>query len=716
VFRGKIVRVPLDAVSLRATAIIKQLLVAYLLPGAFFVLSADIPWETVPPEERGLSGAHLEAARSELAARGTKTFLVVRDGKILFEWYAPEWNASRKHYTASLAKSLVGGTSLLLAWNDGLIDPDDRASRYVPGWSNDPGKSAIKLRHLATHSSGLEDAEQDGIPHMELPGWKGAFWRKDPDPFSMAVGEAPLIFAPGSSYAYSNPGMAALAYAVTASLTGTEHTDVRTLLRDRVMEPIGIPESDWSVGYGQTYEVDGLPLVPNWGGGNFTARAIARVGQWMLQRGEWSDRPLVDPALVEKVTGYAGMPLPARSATNPQPGSGLGWYSNFDGVWPRVPRDAFAGAGAGQQVLVVIPSLDLIVVRTGSQIEEDPDGDRFWGGIHNYILSPLMDAVDAGGTPPPYPQSAVIGGVEFEPGSAIRCAAPGSDNWPLTWADDGHLYTSYGDGNGFEPRTEKKLSQGFARIVGPAESFRGENVRTSTGETLGDGVKGPKASGLIMVDGVLYAWIRNTGNSQLAFSEDRGKTWQWGFKFTESFATPAFLNFGRNYGGARDDYVYSYSQDGPSAYEPDDGVVLARVARQRLKDRGAYEFFSGLNPDGEARWSTDISARRPTFVFPHRCERVDAVYSPAIGRYLLAVGYGHEGGWGIYDAPTPWGPWTTAFHTDYWSLGNTHGYRLPSKWIAADGRSFYLVFSGRRHNAILWDAFCVRRAELSVAR
>ena len=40
----------------------------------------------------------------------------------------------------------------------------------------------------------------------------------------------------------------------------------------------------------------------------------------------------------------------------------------------------------------------------------------------------------------------------------------------------------------------------------------------ATAETLGDGAKGKKASGMLMVDGVLYMWVRNAGNSQLAWS------------------------------------------------------------------------------------------------------------------------------------------------------------------------------------------------------
>ncbi len=308
---------------------------------------------------------------------------------------------------------------------------------------------------------------------------------------------------------------------------------------------------------------------------------------------------------------------------------------------------------------------------------------------------------------PPYPPSPVIAGMRFDWSSHFR-AAPGSDNWPLTWADDDGIYTAYGDGWGFEPRVARKLSLGLAKVSGAATDFRAVNLRSESAERTGEGKNGPKTSGMLMVDGVLYMWVRNVGNAQLAWSEDHGKTWQWGFKLTESFGSPAFLNFGGNYGGARDEYVYSYSQDGPSAYESNDALVLARVPRKRIRDREAYEFFERLDPGGRPVWSMDIARRGPVFSYPGSCQRVDAVYHPVLKRYLLLLGQNHESGWGIYDAPEPWGPWTTAFHTERWDLPGAHGYRLPSKWMSPDGKTMYLVFSGVKQ----YDAFCVRRIDL----
>ncbi|NLD74907.1 MAG: beta-lactamase family protein, partial [Chloroflexi bacterium] len=247
-------------------------------------------WETASPEEMRMSSARLDAWRETLAARRTSDLLVVRGGKVVYEWHARGRGPESKHGTASLAKALVGGMSLLVALADGLVNLDDPAAEYVPQWRGHPLRGEITLRHLASHSSGLEDANAPRIDHFALGGWMEAFWRQEPDPFTISRDQVPFVFRPGTDYAYSNPGMAMLAYAVTAALQGTAHEDIRTLLRERVMRPIGVADDEWSVGYGKTFDVDGLPLVANWGGGAYTARAAAAVGLLMMAGGRWQGR------------------------------------------------------------------------------------------------------------------------------------------------------------------------------------------------------------------------------------------------------------------------------------------------------------------------------------------------------------------------------------------------------------------------------------------
>ena len=102
------------------------------------------------------------------------------------------------------------------------------------------------------------------------------------------------------------------------------------------MRPVGVPDDDWSIGHGATYAVDGLPLVAAWGGGGYTARAVARVGRLMLREGEWEGTQILSKDAVRLITTDAGTP-----------GHGaIGWWSNREGKYPSFPHDAFWGPRA----------------------------------------------------------------------------------------------------------------------------------------------------------------------------------------------------------------------------------------------------------------------------------------------------------------------------------------------------------------------------------
>lgn len=689
--------------------------------------SQSFKWGYCIPEDEGFSTEKLYAMRDTLALHKTSSILIIKNDKIILEWYAPGWNPKKLHYTASSAKALVGGMSLVLALNDGRMQIDDPAWKYIPEWKDDPLKSKITIRELATHSSGIEDAEatleNKNFPrditdiHMTLPGWKGNFWRQDPDPFTVSKYNAPVLFTPGTAFQYSNPGMAMLAYSVTASYRGTQYKDIRTLLRERIMRPIGINDDEWQIGYGKTYDVDGLKLVANWGGGSFTPRAVARIGRLMLKKGNWEGKQLINSSWVKRVVEYAGTPLPPRAEKDPSLASGLAWYNNFDGEWPNAPRDLFSGSGAGNQTLIVIPSMNMIVVRNGEYMYDPEKGEGFNYGVVRYLVNPLMDAY----TEPPFPMSKIIRGVKFAPDSAIFRKACGSDNWPITWADDDNQYTAYGDGWGFESGVGKKLSLGLAKIVGNPDNFQGINIDSQTGEDIGEGRLGKKASGILMINGVLYMWIRNVNRngeqSQLAWSPDYGKTWTYSdWKFSTSFGCPTFLNFGKNYKGSKDSFVYIYSHDEKDAYKPADQMVLARVPKNKILDRNAYEFFKALDMQGKPVWSKDIAERGAVFTHSAMCYRSGISYNSGLKRYLWCQihpeskhpqGSRFQGGFGIYEAPEPWGPWHTVYYTTDWDVGPGETSSFPTKWMSEDGKTCYMLFSGD-------DCFSVRKVTFSI--
>jgi CubicO group peptidase (beta-lactamase class C family) len=364
-------------------------LMAIVILTATRAVRAEQPWDwsAATPESQGMSSATLEKAWDALKARSTTGFLVIRNDCVVFERYAPGWDRHKPHGTASMAKALVGGTSLIVAMTDHRIRPDDPAGKFIPQWRDIPRKKDILIRHLATHTSGIEDAEQDDLPHDQLTGWKGDFWKRLPvpnDPFSIARDVAPVLDVPGTKDRYSNPGMAMLAYCITNAIKDTPDPDLRSLLKHRVLDPIGAAPGEWSIGYGKPVALDGLSLFAPWGGASYSPDVTARVGRLMMQAGDWQGHQLLDPDVVRTATSFAGMPNHC----------GLGWWVNHnpDGskYWKDAPADAFSGSGAGQQFLMVAPSLNLIIVRNGADMDAKLG---HFEGLERYVISPLMRTI-----------------------------------------------------------------------------------------------------------------------------------------------------------------------------------------------------------------------------------------------------------------------------------------------------------------------------------
>ncbi|MFQ5688803.1 MAG: serine hydrolase domain-containing protein [Gemmatimonadota bacterium] len=366
---------------------------------------AHTEWETASPEAEGLDGGALDALRRELESRRTRAFLVVRGNRLVYEWYPLARGPNAPHYTASLAKGVAASLALLVALGDSRLGLDDPASAYIPSWRKDSLRARIRIRDLLFHSSGVTDVDFVAGAAGRLSGWRARYYRNPAERFRLAIGTAPIEFAPGTRYAYSGVGYYALAYALTAALRGTEQTDVRALLAERVMRPLGVPDEDWRLSYGESYQIDGMRLYALGSGGSYTARAEARVGQLLLDRGEWEGRRLLERRWVDALltrdgaAPYVATEICGRSAGCPEPPPGApggGWWLNLDGAWPSLPPDAFAAIGGGHQVLLVVPSLDLVAVRQGEMLSSP--GEGFGTALRRHFFVPLAGAVTGPGS------------------------------------------------------------------------------------------------------------------------------------------------------------------------------------------------------------------------------------------------------------------------------------------------------------------------------
>jgi CubicO group peptidase (beta-lactamase class C family) len=645
-------------------------------------------WPTTTPAEAGLDAAKLAAAR-DYALTGGGSGCIIHRGQLVLRWGDP----AQLYDLKSTAKS-IGVTLLGIALKDGKVRLDDPAVKHHPRFGVPPEANAatgwlekITLRMLANQTAGFEK-----------PG-----------------GYQPLLFAPGTQWHYSDSGPNWLAECLTLAYG----RDLNAVMFERVFTPIGIKPADirWRENSYRPKEINGIKRREFGSGFRANVEAMARLGYLYLRDGWWRGEQILPPAFLRAVRqpdpGLAKLPVhdPSEHGLAASAHYSLLWWNNVDGTLPGLPRDACWSWGLYDSLIVVVPSLDLVIARAGKSWAKTAGAD------HCTVLKPFLETI-AAAVPKPglaaaYPPSPVIAGLTWDPPETIVRLAKGSDNWPMTWADDDALYTAYGDGNGFVPFVPRKLSLGLARVTGTPPAITGVNLRAPTAEALGEGRRGRKASGLLMVDGTLYLLVRNAANAQLGWSRDRGATWTWAdWKFNVSFGCPTFLNFGPDYAGARDGFVYVYSQDADSAYERADRMVLARVLKESLREREAYEFFVALDAAAQPRWTRDIAARGAVFSNPGACYRSGITYNAGLKRYLWCqIGPGSDtrfkGGFAIYDAPEPWGPWTTAFHTDAWDTGPGESSSLPAKWMSADGRIVHLVFSGDDH-------FSVRRATVTV--
>lgn len=653
-------------------------------------------WPQTEPEALDMDADLLQQAR-DYALSGGGSGMIVKGGRVVLSW----GDLDRRYDLKSTTKSLAGATALGLALGDGKVRLDDRAADCHPEFGTPPPENAqtgrlddITLLHLATQTAG----------------------------YDKAGGYEPLLFESGTEWFYSDGGPNWLAECLTLAYD----RDLNELLFERVFEPLGITPADlrWRDNIYRPHEIDGIPRREFGAGFHADVDAMARIGYFYLRGGRWKDRQILPREFVEQAGRAVAsvQELPVRDRLQFGEGSilrrpsdhyGLLWWTNTDGTLANIPTDAYWSWGLYESLVVIIPSLDLVIARAGRS------WTRTSGMTHYDLLEPFLEPIVAAArgesTAAPYPNSPVIERVVWDAPEEMIRLAEGSDNWPLTWADDGALYGAYGDGWGFEPRVPEKLSLGLVRVEGSPPEIRGENVRSATGEQIGDGAAGKKASGMLMVDGVLYMWVRNADNAQLAWSGDHGRTWTWAdWRFTTSFGAPTFLNFGRNYDGARDEFVYVYSHDAETAYDAADRMVLARVPKDRITDRAAYEFFAARDEEGNPLWTPDVGERGAVFEYPGHCYRSGITYNAGLNRYLWVQPIAgdnlrFEGGFGIYDAPEPWGPWTTVFYTEDWDVGPGETMSIPTKWMRADGTAAYLVSSSD-------DYFSVREVRFVVGR
>lgn len=354
-------------------------------------------------------------------------------------------------------------------------------------------------------------------------------------------------------------------------------------------------------------------------------------------------------------------------------------------------------------------------------------------------------AAEAGAQTAPVPSSDAVTGVSFD-WSSYRRLADGSDNWPTTWARDGAVYSSWGDGGGFGQGANQRayVYLGIARLRGAsAATISGENLIGGLNATVapcfkpfagaalerqpstprrntpcfGRGLAG-KSRSLLARGGYLYAMVTPNRGGDL-YREARiykaplgTNNWQrapWAFDGDDGLrlVAPSFLQAGRD-GADGDGWTYAYAvryaperSSALSLQKSGDAgtvVLLRAAANADLLNRGAWSVFAGAD-GGPARWSANFADAQPVL----RDENgvgwaTSAIYIAPLRRYFLLNQHSavFRSKLSILESTQPYGPWRSVFYDELGGPGAPSGffYNIVPSTVSADGTRFTLAYTG----------------------
>lgn len=294
--------------------------------------------------------------------RGTKAVVVVKGGRVIAERYAPGYGIDSPIIGWSMTKSV---TNALL----GILVREHRISMMGPApiaaWADpkDP-RHAITLDNLLRMSSGLDIGQSLTASASDAfdPSAQMVFVERDMAGFAE---KAPLKFAPGSDWNYTN-GNTLILSRVIRDQTGGTAASTLAFAHHELFDKLGMHHVTLE------FDATGTPI----GSSHMlaSARDWARFGLLYLNDGIVGSQRILPEGWVD----YSASLTPHSDAYGYAAGfwtnrgdSGGGRYRIAHGM----PADAFMARGAYGQYVVIVPSLDLVVVRLGMSFERRNDLD-----------------------------------------------------------------------------------------------------------------------------------------------------------------------------------------------------------------------------------------------------------------------------------------------------------------------------------------------------
>ena len=292
-------------------------------------------WDTINPSSIGWCQPKIDSLYDFLEQTNSKSFIVLKDGKIVLEKYFGTHTRDSLWYWASAGKTLTAFT-VGIAQQEGFLNISDTSSTYLgTAWTVCPQikEEKITIRNQLTMTSGLDD----GVP----------------DHYCTLDTCLQFLANAGTRWAYHN-GPYTLLDGVISNATGQS---LNSYFNSKVRSRIGMNGTFFQVGYNNVYFSN--------------TRSMARFGLLMLNQGNWNGTQIMTD------TAYFNQMV--NTSQNLNLSYGYLWWLNgkssfmvptLQNVFPGplfadAPADMYAALGKDGQIINVVPSENLVMIRMG---------------------------------------------------------------------------------------------------------------------------------------------------------------------------------------------------------------------------------------------------------------------------------------------------------------------------------------------------------------
>lgn len=315
------------------------------------------PLDTILPEvDMDLINKAVAMAFADPETQKTRTFLILYKGHLIAERYIDGFDKDTPILGWSMTKSVLA-TCFGILEHQGKLEMDWPAP--IAEWKDDERKN-ITLDHLLRMQSGLEwDEDYSTISDVT----RMLFLDSD---MTQAQKDKKAIAEPTEIWNYSSGTSNLLSGILRQQFRG--HQEYLDFPYEALIDRIGMQS--------MVLEAD---IAGNYVGSSYawaSTRDWARFGQLYLNKGNWNGEQVFAPEWVDYIT----TPTIHSNGTY-----GAHFWLNAEGKYPDVPKDLFSCNGYEGQHVFIIPSKDLVVVRTG--LAEEPYFDV------NGVLSNIVKAV-----------------------------------------------------------------------------------------------------------------------------------------------------------------------------------------------------------------------------------------------------------------------------------------------------------------------------------